>query len=1700
MASVKKHMWGAFAFCLLSLGALLTGNERAAAQGGTRVDNIATVSFTLDNSEFSIQTNIASFEIAAVEEDDAGGESTASEIEFFRFAEGSADGIITQINGSEFSPSGALDGPFTPVGSPVTIGGNILDLSGDVTLVEADRFLAGELIFVRVIDAGQNVDPGVIDSLVITIDADGGDTITLRLFESGPAAGEFVGFVPSSRAQTDPNDSVLTTPGDTGLTARYVDSFDASEVSVDTALVDPFGRVFESASGTLIDGATVTIVDADTGAPADVFGVDGVSVYPSTIITGSVVTDTSGLEYELSEGEFLFPLMRPGFYRLEIEPPDELIFPSVVQSVQLTDLPNGPFEIIDGSFGGIFEVLATGPLNFDVPLDDDGELTLIKSASVQTTAIGDFVGYTIQAENSAPIPHDLFIRDNLPPGFRLEEGTARLNGEPVEAPLVSAAGESLLFTLGTIAADEIFTLTYVARVGAGAPLGEAVNEAFAVDVEGARFSNRTEASVFVQEDLLRSRLTIVGQVVEGACSLEQEWARDLEDGFGVPGVRLYLETGDYIVSDEDGLYHFENVRPGTHVVQVDEATLPPGYEAVLCEENSRYADSATSKFVDTIGGAIWRANFYLERTSDVEVEDEVEDFNDHLEHLEFDQGWIDAQEPGVKWIYPATDRTPSSQSVNLGIQHEGSQQIVLMLNGSPVPSVNFAGTDGSLDGRVSLSRFRGVDIAPGRNEFVATVFDLEGKVVETLKKEIWFVTEVEQVGIIDDQSILVADGRSFPTIALRVTDAAGRPVHSGRQINVDIAAPYALRANRQFEDDAPITAQFSNLGGVTVGSDGIARVQLEPTLQTGLVRLQVRLADGTQYPLSTYLKPEKREWIIVGLAEGEGGLEFAEGPGAFTAEDLVDDGRVAFFAKGTVRGDWLLTLAVDTARRRGDADGALFEGDIDPNAFYTLYGDRTFQDREAESRFPFFVKLEKNTFQLLFGDYDTDLGDTVLGRYTRRLSGLRAVRETEKTSFTAFAADTNQGFARDELAADGTSGPYQLSTTPLLRNSERIFIETRDRFRPDQIVSTLNLTRFVDYDIDFDTGEVIFRRPVDATDDGFNPNVIVAEYETAEIVDRSITAGGRAAGRLFDGNLEVGATYIRETGDNVSSDAVSQLAAVDLTAFLGRNTEIRAEYAYTNRDSVAEAVDSSEDADALLFEVIHRQEALLFTAFYREDESGFGLGQQSSGTIGVRRFGAAASYEIGRAQNTGDQLGSRHFIDAEFVQETNLETGDERRIVDAALRREGVLLDGSLGVRYVEEDFAALGDDERRSTLLTSSLRKSFPKWGLSLNAAHEQPIGGEEDESSLFPQRTILGVDKTLTEKAILNVRHEILDGENASGNNTTVGVSVRPWIGTELSATTDLVTQDSSRRLSATVGVDQTFRINDVWSASVGAARRANISGNDIALDVAPDDPISPLDTAPQSPLTLNDSFTSAYTGVAYRKEGTVLSSRLEVRDSTVGTRYAGILGGARETSETLSFALAGRVEQTLVVNGPDRQNADVRLGASWRPRGEGPIVYNRFDVSHTEVTDQLKTWRVINNVGVNALVTKRTQLAAFYGVKYTRSNFVGDSFDEVTHLVGGDVRHDITRRLDVGFSGSALITQSGEQDFQYGPNIGVSPAENVWITLGYNFEGFNDRDFEAAEFSRKGPFIKFRIKFDQHTAKGLLRRISPQIQQED
>jgi len=45
----------------------------------------------------------------------------------------------------------------------------------------------------------------------------------------------------------------------------------------------------------------------------------------------------------------------------------------------------------------------------------------------------------------------------------------------------------------------------------------------------------------------------------------------------------------------------------------------------------------------------------------------------------------------------------------------------------------------------------------------------------------------------------------------------------------------------------------------------------------------------------------------------------------------------------------------------------------------------------------------------------------------------------------------------------------------------------------------------------------------------------------------------------------------------------------------------------------------------------------------------------------------------------------------------------------------------------------------------------------------------------------------------------------------------------------------------------------------------------------------------------------------------------------------------------------------------------------------------------------------------------------------------------------------------------------------------STGYNLFKNAWLSIGYNFTGFEDKDFSAGSYSAKGPYLQFRLKVD-------------------
>ncbi|MEA3064380.1 MAG: hypothetical protein QOJ27_819, partial [Sphingomonadales bacterium] len=725
------------------------------------ISNVATIEWDAAGGRASQQSNRVDLSV--------GPSSVPLSLTVYRFASNSAT-VSVPVSAPRCGAGG------TSASLATAWQGQRLD---PASLLAVDEIMPGEPFLFMIEDSARNQDPGRIEAIEVIVRARSGDSETLTVYETAADSGRFAGFIQTVQIPPPPagDDCRLSVePGDL-LTVESLSADHRTTAATATlnVLADPFGYVFDSFDGKVISGTRVTLIDNSTGQPAQVFGDDGDAAYPSTVTSGGTVTDSHGTVYNFSPGLYRFPLIRPGAYRLRVEPPPGYSAPSVRLPAEMAGLrtPGGrPFTIVDGSYGRPFALSGPEPVRISIPLDGPrAPIRLVKEASRTLAEPGDAVAFTIAVRNAdARLGTGATrVTDLLPPALRLRPESLRVDGGPAAAEL-AGDGSSFTVTLATMAPGESRRISYMAEVKPGAAAGDAVNRAEAV-ADGGLGSNVADAVVRIQRDSIAGRMTILGRVMDGGCGADPAKAA------GVAGVRVMLEDGSYAVTDRDGRYHFEGVRPGTHVVQLDDMTLPADRAAAECERSSRSAGRAFSRFVDGRGGALKRADFRLVETAPRESRAAPARPRpaamSNAEAAGAERDWLAGQEPGVGWLFPEPDHNPRAPLVRVAIKHRPGQTVRLLADGKPVDPVAFEGSRKNAAGTVAVSLWRGIPIDGRQATLTAEVRNADNSVAETLRRVVRYGASPMRAELLRDRSVLVADGVSRPVLAVRLTDRDG---------------------------------------------------------------------------------------------------------------------------------------------------------------------------------------------------------------------------------------------------------------------------------------------------------------------------------------------------------------------------------------------------------------------------------------------------------------------------------------------------------------------------------------------------------------------------------------------------------------------------------------------------------------------------------------------------------------------------------------------------------------------------------------------------------------------------------------------------------------------------------------------------------------------------------------------------------------
>lgn len=178
--------------------------------------------------------------------------------------------------------------------------------------------------------------------------------------------------------------------------------------------------------------------------------------------------------------------------------------------------------------------------------------------------------------------------------------------------------------------------------------------------------------------------------------------------------------------------------------------------------------------------------------------------------------------------------------------------------------------------------------------------------------------------------------------------------------------------------------------------------------------------------------------------------------------------------------------------------------DYSNKSYLSLYGEGAlnsdwdfhlksrYDQEDPDQEFTFLVTLMNDNNFMIFGDHEEGTFlDTLFTASDDELRGATLHGQKGKVGGTLLTGAVRGESVTDEIRGDGSSGRYRLSEAPVIRGSEQVRIEVRDRASITRVVKSTPQLRGRDYTIDYDRGDILFTRPVDEDDFRGNPIFIV---------------------------------------------------------------------------------------------------------------------------------------------------------------------------------------------------------------------------------------------------------------------------------------------------------------------------------------------------------------------------------------------------------------------------------------------------------------------------------------------------------------------------------------------------------------------------------------------------------------------------------
>jgi uncharacterized repeat protein (TIGR01451 family) len=242
-------------------------------------------------------------------------------------------------------------------------------------------------------------------------------------------------------------------------------------------------------------------------------------------------------------------------------------------------------------------------------LCQSSQIQITKSGDRASAQPGDTVVYRLSVRNSSDIAlQNITLNDVLPAGFKFVNGSIRATFSSAAVPVtLQQQGQNQTLKLAlTLPVDGVVNLSYAAQLTTDALRGSGTNLA---SVTGARTDNNLEVrdgpashKVRMSAGLFSDCGILIGRVFE-----DRNFDGEQQTGEpGIPNAVVYLEDGNRVATDPDGLFSVKCMLPGYHTGVLDPLSVP-GYRLA---PNRRFIErNSASRLVNLAPGSMVRMNF-----------------------------------------------------------------------------------------------------------------------------------------------------------------------------------------------------------------------------------------------------------------------------------------------------------------------------------------------------------------------------------------------------------------------------------------------------------------------------------------------------------------------------------------------------------------------------------------------------------------------------------------------------------------------------------------------------------------------------------------------------------------------------------------------------------------------------------------------------------------------------------------------------------------------------------------------------------------------------------------------------------------------------------------------------------------------------------------------------------------------------------